>query len=255
VGQHTGGFDDGRPGTICAAGFALERLPKRMADDFVSEMHYSGSAVWASHTHIGVRDADGKLWGVLQFGPSMNPKATAKVIEGLPPRELVELNRMVFVDGHPANLPSWAIAKSAALIRSERPYVQVIQSFADQRCKKLGAVYQASNFIYLGSHSTEFYFLDGEWFHRSLLGRAAKDNRGWGSGPKAARLAAGRDRAQRFEFDQFRYVLPLTKWARRRLLPRAMPYPKGSSVAVEFPTANKPPKRKNAQLGLFGKCG
>lgn len=215
--------------------FILEAMPKTEADAFIAARHYSGSAVWASHTHLAVYDSAGKLWGVMQFGPAMNPKATAKVIQGLEPRALVELNRMVFLDGHAPNLPSWAIAQALRWIRQKRPYVQVVQSFADQRCNKLGAVYQAANFIFLGSHRTAFYYLDGEWFHKSLLGRAAKDNRGWGSGPKAARLAAGRDRAQRYEFDQYRYVFPLTAWARRRLAPRAMPYPKASPTDCPLP--------------------
>jgi hypothetical protein len=231
--------------------YCVEWMPKRLADDFVAKRHYSGSAVWASHTHLAVRDSAGGVCGVMQFGPSMNPKATSKVIAGLEPRALVELNRMVFLDGHDRNLPSWAISKAVAMIRKDRPHVQVVQSFADERCKKLGAVYQASNFIFIGSHVTEFYFLDGEWFHRSLLGRAAKDNRGWGCGPKAARLAAGRERAERYEFEQYRYVLPLTRWARKMLAPRAMPYPKNPQRTVCFPTAVATAVNTQTQLELF----
>jgi hypothetical protein len=234
-----------------AAKFVVEWVPKRLADDFVSRRHYSGSAVWASHTHLAVRDADGMVHGVLQFGPSMNPRATSKVIEGLDPRALVELNRMVFVDNHEPNLPSWSIAQAVYMIRKDRPHVHVVQSFADERCGKLGAVYQASNFIYLGSHRTEFYYLDGEWFHRSLLGRAEKDNRGWGRGPKAERLAAGRHRAERHEFEQFRYVLPLTRWARRKLAGRALPYPKGNCRKVELPLACATAVPSSEQLELF----
>jgi hypothetical protein len=229
--------------------YAMRRETKRFADRWISERHYSGSAVWSSHTHLSLVDAAGFVWGVMQFGPAMNPRATAKVIEGLETGGLVELNRMAFETGHDKNLISWAIAQAVRLIRNERPAVQVVQSFADQRCKKLGAVYQAANFIYLGSHVTAFYYLDGEWFHKSLLGRAAKDKRGWGSGPKAARLAAGRDRATKHEFRQFRYALPLTPWARRRLSPKAMPYPKAADFEpVSFPEAWK---RPSEELPLF----
>lgn len=234
--------------------YVVEPIGKKQADRWISERHYSGSAVWASHTHLVVRDGSGSTVGMMQFGPSMNPRATSKVIEGLEPRALVELNRMVFVDGHERNLISWSISKAMRYIREKRPYVQVVQSFADQRCHRLGAVYQAANFLYLGSHCTAFYFLDGEWFHKSLLGRAQKDNRGWGSGPKAARLAAGRDRAQKFEFEQYRYVYPLTAWARKRLLPRAIAYPKASESthAPYFPTAKRPVIQQPEQMTLFG---
>ena len=235
--------------TIGSGLYALSPVTKRFADRWIAERHYSGSAVWASHTHLALVDAMSFVWGVLQFGPSMNPRATAKVIDGLEPCGLVELNRMAFIDGHEKNVISWAISQAMKYLRTERPKVQVVQSFADQRCGKLGAVYQAANFIYLGSHLTAFYFLDGEWFHKSLLGRAAKDNRGWGSGPKAARLAAGRDRATKHEFRQFRYAFPLTPWARRQLLPRSMPYPKASDYEpVAAPVATR---RQEPELPLF----
>lgn len=206
--------------------YTVSFLPKPEADAFVAARHYSGSAVWASHSHFGVHDAAGALAGVLQFGPSMNPKATAKVIPGLPPADLVELNRMVFLDGHEKNLVSWSIHQCFRLLKTRRPNLQCVQSFADSRCKRLGVVYQAANFLYLGCHETYFYLLDGEWFHKSLWGRAPVDKRGWGSGPKAARLAAGKDRATKHTFTQYRYVYPLTRWARRQLLPRTLPYPK-----------------------------
>ena len=208
-----------------ANGNYLQPIPKQEACEFVKSLHYSKSVVWSSHTHLGVF-VEGKVIGVLQFGPSMNPKATSKVILGLPPAGMVELNRMAFLDGHPKNIVSESIAASFRFIRAVRPAVQVVQSFADGRCKRLGVVYQASNFIYLGSHKTIFYLLDGEWFHKSLLNRAPVDKRGWGSGPKAARFAAGKERAVPHEFEQFRYAYPLTPWARRQLLPRALPYPK-----------------------------
>ena len=240
-------------GTSTGLRYVIEPVGKKQADRWIAERHYSGSAVWASHTHLVIRDGDGSTVGMMQFGPSMNPRATSKVIEGLEPRALVELNRMVFVDGHERNLVSWSISRAMRYIRETRPYVQVVQSFADQRCHRLGAVYQAANFLYLGSHRTAFYFLDGEWFHKSLLGRAKKDNRGWGSGPKAARLAAGRDRAEKYEFDQFRYVYPLTVWARKRLMPRAMQYPKPSSCEPPpaFPVAKREHGREPEQLCLF----
>jgi len=229
--------------------YRVATVAKRFADRWIAERHYSGSAVWASHTHLALVDSCSFVWGVMQFGPSMNPRATSKVIDGMPPSGLAELNRMAFVDGHEKNVVSWAIARAMRMLKRGRPQLQVVQSFADQRCGKLGAVYQASNFIYLGSHVTAFYFLDGEWFHKSLLGRASKDNRGWGSGPKAARLAAGRDRATKYEFRQFRYAYPLTPWARRKLRGREMPYPKaGDFERPEFPTAMR---REEDELPLF----
>jgi hypothetical protein len=116
-------------------------------------------------------------------------------------------------------------------IKATRPDVEWVQSFADSRCGKLGLVYQAASFLYIGSHTTTFYLLDGEWFHKSLVGRAPVDSRGWGRGPKADRLAAGIDRAVPHEFEQYRYIRPLRKSVARRLVKPQQPYPKADRGA------------------------
>lgn len=237
--------------------YSVEPVGKKFADEWIRRRHYSGSAVWSSHTHLVVVDSFGFEWGVLQFGPAMNPKATRKVIHGLEPRGLVELNRMAFVDGHDKNLVSWAIRQAMRHVRRCRPEAQVVQSFADQRCRLMGVVYQAANFIYLGSHETAFYFLDGEWFHKSLVGRAEKDKRGWGRGPKAERLANGFSRATKHTFRQFRYAFPLTAWARRQLRGRSMPYPKPCDYpGIQFPSSARAQDDETfGDLPLFSECG
>lgn len=203
-------------------------VEKSIAVARMEEHHYSGSVVWSSHTHHGVW-LDGTLVGVLQYGPMMNPRVT-RTFTTLSPREVVELNRMYFEDGHPQNLPSYAIAASLRLLRAARPYVHLVRSFADERCGKLGAVYQASNFRFVGQHQGEFYLLDGEWFHKSLLNRAPVDKRGWTSGPKAARLRAGKERAVKHVFMQYQYLKPLTHRGEKSILLPALPFPKAGVV-------------------------
>lgn len=202
----------------------VRAIDKALAVERVEANHYSGSVVWSSHTHLGAF-LDDKLVGVLQFGPMMNPRVT-RTFTTLEPREVVDLNRMYFDDDHPANLPSHAISMALKLLRRQRPYVHLVRSFADERCAKLGAVYQACSFWYVGSHEGVFYHLDGEWFHRSLWGRKPVDKRGWTSGPKAARLAAGKDRATKHTFQQYQYLRPLTKKGRNSILLESLPYPK-----------------------------
>jgi hypothetical protein len=208
-------------------GVRVEAIPKREADAIIRAGHYSGSVVWSSCLHLGVY-AGARLIGALQFGPGMNPASGSKVVRDTPKGGWLELNRMWLDDDKPPNTATQAISQALALIRRTRPHVQWVQSFADERCGKRGGVYQAASFLYLGSHTTTFYLLDGEWFHKSLLGRAPVDKRGWGSGPKAARFAAGRDRAVPHVFEQYRYLKPLRRDVVRRLTMPVQPYPKGT---------------------------
>lgn len=60
--------------------------------------------------------------------------------------EHMELNRMWLSGAAPRNSESRAISYSIKYIRQACPSVAWIQSFADERCKSLGVVYQAVNF-------------------------------------------------------------------------------------------------------------
>jgi len=208
--------------------FSVRFIHKSDGDKLVRRLHYSGSPVWSSSLHLGVFIGSDCI-GVLQFGPPMNPAAASSVVRGSTPDQSLELNRMVFEERKPINCGSRAIAYAIRFIRRTRPKVEWIQSFADERCGKFGAVYQAAGFLYLGEHSTTFYRLDEEWFHKSLLGRKEYDKRGWRSGQKAMRLRGREADAIPHTFRQFRYFRPLTKWARTNLLLKSLPYPKPNS--------------------------
>lgn len=107
-------------------------------------------------------------------------------------------------DEKPDNTTSRAISLALKVIRNRKPAVEWVQSFADERCRKLGGVYQACSFLYCGEHTATFYELDGEWFHKSMLSRPAVDKRGWRSGPKVAWFKQNQDRAATHTFRQFR---------------------------------------------------
>lgn len=203
---------------------SLAIIPKHQADAIIRAGHYSGSVCWASSFHFGVFEGDDVL-GALQFGPLMNPASANSIVADSDSSTAIELNRMWLADDKPANTASRAIAWAIRIIRSQRPHVEWVQAFADERCGKFGAVYQAASFLYCGEHSTTFYELDGEWFHKSAIGR--RDKRGWGVGPKITYFNANLGRAIPHTFRQFRYVRPLTRSARRRLLLPVLPYPKG----------------------------
>jgi hypothetical protein len=203
----------------------VARIGKAQADDIIRRNHYSRAVVWSSSIHLGVF-AGADLIGAIQYGPAMNPASGGTIVAGTTPELWLELNRLWLADEAPRYAASQAIAASLRLVRSLRPRVEWIQTFADSRCRKLGGVYQACSFVYVGCHTSTFYRIDDVWVHRSLLGRAPVDSRGWGSGPKAAWVRANQHRAVAHEVTQYRYLKFLNRGARRRLLLPALPYPK-----------------------------
>jgi len=120
----------------------------------------------------------------------------------------------------PRNSESRALSYAMKCLKRACPSVRWVQSFADERCGRLGVVYQAANFLFLGSHLTTFYSLDGETYHQMLLTAHRK------GGQRGAFLRANLDRAARHRLRQYRYIFFLKPSARRDLRMRPRPYPK-----------------------------
>ena len=162
----------------------------------------------------------GCVEGVLQWGYALCPARAGKVVEGTVQGQYVELNRMWLSDDAPRNSESRAISYALKYIKRACPSVAWVQSFADERCKGLGVVYQACSFLYVGCHTTEFYELDGQTYHKMLLTAHLK------GGQRGEHLRNHLHRATKHSLRQFRYVRFLkTDWQRRLRMP-VLPYPK-----------------------------
>lgn len=194
-------------------------IPSARAREVIISRHYSRRIVNNSYVHLGVYH-QGEFRGVLQFGYALNPHRAGKVVEGTQQGEYLELNRMWLDDACPRNTESQTISFAVKYIRRACPTVAWIQSFADERCGGLGVVYQASNFLFCGSHLTTFWLLDDVWYHEMLLTAHKK------GGGRGVHLRENIHRAQRHQYRQFRYVLFLKQpWKKRLRLP-VQPYPK-----------------------------
>eukprot|EP00752_Nemacystus_decipiens_P015326 g13659.t1 len=211
--------------------FYVRFVDKATADRLIIANHYSRKIYQASHIHFGVF-LGGDLVGALQFGPAMNPASAGKIVAGATLKTYLELNRMWLDDRAPRNSETRALACAWRVIRRAFPRVEWIQSFADERCGRLGVVYQAANFTYCGEHETVFYELDGVFYHRILMTR----RRDLSATERA--LQARRHEALEHRLRQFRYLYFLEKRARRRLLLTPQPYPKPRARGEGPPAAS-----------------
>ena len=132
-------------------------IPPKIANDFVKKHHYSGKVVPNSQLHFGAF-LDGKLHGVMSYGPSMDKSKLITLVEGTKWNEFIELNRMAFDDYLPRNAESFCIAKSIKLIKKNAPHIKWIVSFADGCSCGDGTIYRASNFV-LTSINTPLEYL------------------------------------------------------------------------------------------------
>ena len=142
------------------ADYFVAQIPCATAREIIRRKHYSHSVVNNSYVNLGVF-LEGAIVGVLQWGYALNPARAGKVVANTTQGQYLELNRMWLSDDAPRNSESRAISYSLKYIRRACPSVAWVQSFADERCQGLGVVYQACSFLYLGSHTSPFYELDG----------------------------------------------------------------------------------------------
>lgn len=124
-------------------------IPAKVANPFVRAHHYSGKVVNNSQLHFGAF-LDGKLHGVMSFGPSMDKRKVIHLVEGTGFNEFIELNRMAFDDYLPRNAESYCIGYALRQIKKQAPHIKWVISFADGTQCGDGTIYRASNFVLTG---------------------------------------------------------------------------------------------------------
>ena len=133
-------------------------VPSKVAVPFVKAHHYSGKVVNNSNLHFGVF-YEGRLHGVMSFGPSLDKSKIQGLVEGTGWNEFIELNRMAFDDVLPRNSESRAIAIAMKLIRKNAPQIKWVISFADGCQCGDGTIYRASGFVLTGYSSGSMWKL------------------------------------------------------------------------------------------------
>lgn len=121
-------------------------IPSKIAIPFIKKHHYSGKVVNNSCLHFGAF-LDGKLHGVMSYGPSLDKSKMLGLVKDTGWNEFLELNRMAFDEYLPRNAESYCIAKSIKLIKKNAPQIKWVVSFADGCSCGDGTIYRASNFV------------------------------------------------------------------------------------------------------------
>ena len=200
--------------------FYIKEIDRSKANKIIVENHYSEKYYNASYIHLGMFNNNDEIVGVLQYGYAMNPASCSSVVEGTEMDEYLELNRMWLHDSLPRNTASQVISYSIKYIKRKYPKIKWIQSFADERCNRFGVVYQAANFDYYGEHTSKFYRLEGEVYHKSLMGRDPDLT------PKAKYLQENKEKAESFDARQFRYIYWINQGWKNKCNLEEKEYPK-----------------------------
>jgi len=121
-------------------------LAAKRAHAFVRRVHYSGTTAANSQLCLGVW-LEGRLEGVMQFGPSLDKRKVQGLVAATPWNGFLELNRLAFTDALPRNSESRALGAALRLIRKHYPHVQWVISYADGTQCGDGTIYRAAGFV------------------------------------------------------------------------------------------------------------
>lgn len=213
----------------------IKVIPAKVANPFVMKHHYSGKVVQNSSLHFGAF-LDGRLHGVLSYGPSMDKRKIIGLVEDTGWNEFLELNRMAFDEYLPRNSESYCIGATLRMIRKQAPQIKWVISFADGTQCGDGTIYRASNFVLTGiNQNTSCLILPNGEKINSLLISAHPDAvalkecaKYLGVDPNKRRTVSDwlKLGAKRLSGFQLRYIYFLDKASRKKLTVPEIPFSK-----------------------------
>jgi hypothetical protein len=213
----------------------------------VEHWHYSQRIPRSKLVKFGVWE-DEQFIGAIIYGSGANSGMLAPY--GLDQTEGCELLR-VALHRHSVSV-SQVVAESLRQLKRMQPGLRMVVSFADPDKGHRGGIYQAGNWLYLGMTSAAHEFIvNGRRIHGRALRGSRKAHR-LGNIESAnveewARTVLDPNIEKVFGSSKHRYVYPLDKQMRRRLIPLAQSYPH----AVEVSTVRRLDPVQEVQVQLL----
>ena len=190
--------------------------------------HYAHKPPSGALFSIGVWDDDHFL-GVVIFSHGANNRIGAPY--GLTQYQCVELTR-VALRNHKGVFVSEIMAKAIKYLKEHNPNLILIVSYSDPSQNHKGGIYQANNWIYVGRGvKGKTYVLNGKTYHSKNISDFCRTRKSvWKSfkGTKLEFLQKYWDENMKVidTPGKHKYLFPLNKKAKRKLMKIALPYPK-----------------------------
>lgn len=188
----------------------------------VMHWHYSRRMPAGKLVKFGVWE-HGAFVGTVLYGRGATPKIGSPY--GLNQTEICELVRVALTDH--SHTVTAILARSLGQLSTMNPGLRLVVSFADTGQGHHGGIYQAGNWLYLGTVTKAYYRVRGELVHpRTLYAR-------YGVGGQSVRWLRDHvdpDARKEDRPAKHRYVYPLDRGMRRKITKIALPYPARGEV-------------------------
>ncbi len=182
--------------------------------------HYSRSVFASKNVYVGVWEG-GQFIGCVVFARGAN-NSLGKPF-GLPQNEVCELVR-VALGGHAAPV-SKIVSIAIRILKKQSPGLKLIVSYADKNYGHHGGIYQAMNWVYVGTTSKDFCYIthDGRRLHSREVSESGF-KKYFGEMRKVPKPSECKEKV--LLLPKHKYLYPLTPEMRAKIEPLAQPYPK-----------------------------
>ncbi len=138
--------------SLRAADYEVRPAPPSAAKRFVADHHYSkGSSHTCVYAHglyaRGTNDPDALLGAALWLPPT---RRAAESVNRDDWRRVLALSRLAVHPDLPTNAASFLMGRSIRVIRAERRFSSLV-TYADEFMGHLGAIYLATNWVFVGT--------------------------------------------------------------------------------------------------------
>lgn len=190
----------------------------------VEKWHYSGSLPVGKLVKVGAWE-DGKYIGCVLFAYGANNNIGKPF--GVKQTEVCELVR-VALTSHATPVTRITAIALRMLIKL-CPGIRLVVSYADTREGHIGGIYQAGNWVFVGTSpgATEYLF-DGKWCHSMQIQTFVRGGKLTGRKGLKTRQAGAKHK----------YLMPLDDEMRKRVEPLRRPYPKRAGGVAGDTSAN-----------------
>ena len=204
-------------------------IATREATRFACLRFHYAHAVPVNPLSFAVWNEKGEWCGCILFGLGATPNICVPF--GLNNGEVLELTRVALNGEQEAT--SQCVAAALKEVKKHCPLVRLIVSYADADKSHLGTIYQATNWIYcgeMGEGSRGAFIVHGVKMHpKSVWSTRVKIGGKMVHCPQtieAVRKYLDPDATEFVTRGKRKYLYPLDRRIRKRILPLAKPYPK-----------------------------
>ena len=183
--------------------------------------HYSGCLPSSLQKRVAIGAwENGDFIGCVVFGHGANPNIGSPY--GLTINQCIELTRIALKSGHKSQV-SRIIRLALRFLHKSQLGLKLIVSYADQAQGHHGGIYQAGNWIYVGSmKGVPSLRYKGKVWHAKALRTSFPNLKH--SDASIEKVPAG---------DKHKYLMPLDADMKARILPLSKPYPKRDKQAMD----------------------